>query len=324
VGGKRQRALLALLLLRASEAVSSDLLIDEFFGGNAGETAMNGLQVAVSRLRRVLEEGETDRVLLTRPPGYALQVAREQVDLTRFERMLEDGRKALSARDPARAAAVLRDALALWRGEPLADLGGHEFAERERRLEELRLDAVMERIDADLALRRGSGLVAELETLVSEHPFAERLRGQLMLALYRAGRQAEALAAYREARRVLVEELGIEPSQELRELEQAILRQDSSLAHVATPEVGAEPDDSAGVFVGRERELEALRSGLDSVLVGHGRCSFWSASPESGRAGSRRMLRAKRRRAVRTSSSAARGRPAALPPTGRGCSRYER
>ena len=231
LGGERQRALLALLLLHANEVVSSDGLIDELFDGQATGTAANALQAGVSRLRRVLEEGDSSRLVVTRPPGYVLQVAPDQVDLARFERLLEEGRRALSADDPLGASAILREALGLWRGPLLADLGSQEFAERvRRRLGELRLAAVMERIDADLALGRHGELVGELEALVAEHPTEEHLRAQLMLALYRCGRQTDALDEYQRARRLLVEKFGVEPGPELREVQKAILNQDGSLA----------------------------------------------------------------------------------------------
>lgn len=230
LGGERQRALLALLLLHAGKVVSSDVLIDELFGSQASGTAANALQAAVSRLRRALEDRDAQRVLITRPPGYVLQVEPDQLDLARFERLLTEGRTKLSVGDPVGAEENLREALGLWNGQPLADLGSHDFAERERRrLTELRLEAAMERVDADLALGRAAELTPELEELIAENPYQERLRGQMMLALYRAGRQADALETYREARRLLRDELGLEPSKALQDLEKAILIQDPAL-----------------------------------------------------------------------------------------------
>jgi DNA-binding SARP family transcriptional activator len=208
-----QRALLALLLLSANEVVSSDRLIDALWGEHSPESGRTALQVRVSQLRKAL--GEAGALVVTRPPGYVLQLDAEQVDLARFERLVDEA----DAAPPSLAASKLREALALWRGPALADLAFESFAQPAiARLEELRLGAVEKRIDADLALGRHGELVGELEALAAEHPVRERVRAQLMLALYRCGRQADALAVYQSARRELVEELGIEPSPSLREL----------------------------------------------------------------------------------------------------------
>ena len=224
--GTRQRGLLALLALHANEVVSSDRLVEGLFGLDAPEAALNTLQVTVLRLRRALGDG----TVVTRPRGYLLQTGPEAVDLARFESMARDGRRALDANDPARAARRLRDALALWRGPALADVSTLEFASAEsRRLEELRLTAVIDRIEADLELGRGAELIPELETLIAAHPLQEAPRGQLMLALYRSGRQADALAVYRETRELLSEELGLEPGRELQALERKILQHDQAL-----------------------------------------------------------------------------------------------
>ena len=201
LGGGRQRALLALLLMRANELVSMDQLVEELFDGERSDAAVNAARVAVSRLRRVFENDAEDAaaVLTTRPGGYVLRVNPEQLDAASFERLLAEGRQLLAAGDPTSASARLREALALWRGPPFADLAILEFVQPEaRRLEELRLVAVMERIDAELALGGRGELIGELEALVAANPLQERLRGQLMLALYRAGRQADALAVYRQ------------------------------------------------------------------------------------------------------------------------------
>ena len=223
LGGMKQRGLLALLLLRPNEVVSRDRLIDELWRDHAPETAANALAALVARLRRVLPAD----VLVTRSGGYEVQVEPETVDVYRFERLLEDGSRALAAGDAAGAADHLHSALSLWRGRPLADFTYEPFAEPAiLRLEELRLGALENRIDADLALGRHGDLVGELQPLVADHPLRERFRGQLMLALYRSGRQAEALEVYREGRRVLLDELGIDPSPALQDLEKAILRQD--------------------------------------------------------------------------------------------------
>jgi YVTN family beta-propeller protein len=188
------------------------------------------LNVYLSRLRRLLADGNGDEVLATQAPGYVLRVPAERLDAHRFETLLEQGREALALGDAQQAAAKLRSALALWRGPLLADLAYEPFAQTEtRRLEELRLAALEDRIEADLALARHDALVAELKTLVAENPYRERLQGQLLLALYRSGRQAEALDAYRRARRTFADELGIEPGPRLQELERSILRHDPSL-----------------------------------------------------------------------------------------------
>src|ERR687887_700601 len=224
--GQKPRALLAALLLEANRIVSRDRLIDALWGEEPPDTARNTIQVYVSQLRKLLPEG----ALETAPPGYRLSVDGEAIDLFEFVRLSEEGRSALKGGDAAGAAETLRAALALWRGAPLADLAWEPFAQAEIvRLEELRLGALEDRIDADLALGRHGQLVGELERLVAEHPLRERLRGQLMLALYRAGRQADALAVYQDGRRALVEELGIEPGESLRKLERAILEHDPSL-----------------------------------------------------------------------------------------------
>jgi YVTN family beta-propeller protein len=225
IGGGRQRALLALLILNRNEVVSSDRLIDELWGETPPPTAAKALHVLVSQLRRAIDSGD---VLVTRAPGYALRLDRGSLDTDRFETLLAEGRRALASGDPESAAGTLRDALGLWRGAALAEFAFDPFAQSEiRRLEELRLEAIEERIEADLAL--GERLVGELEELVAAHPLRERLRGQLMIALYRAGRQADALDVYREGRRLLVEELGIEPRPALQGLEKAILTQDPAL-----------------------------------------------------------------------------------------------
>src|SRR5919197_6083462 len=227
LGGAQPRALLAVLLLHANEVVSRDRLIDSLWPDRAPGTAAHSLDVQISRLRKAFEPEE---LLLTRSGGYVLEVDREQIDVHRFERLLGEGRKANAAGDPSEALGALEAALALWRGRALSDLAYEPFAQTEiERLEELRLVALEERIEAELALGRHDTAASELEALIAKHPNRERLRGQLMLALYRSGRQGEALRVYSDTRKLLVEELGIEPGQPLRELEQAILRQDPAL-----------------------------------------------------------------------------------------------
>lgn len=223
LGRQKRRALLALLLLRRGEVVSTDALVDGLWGEEPPRTARSALQNYVSQLRAALGPA----VVVSRTGGYALEAGPEQLDLSRFERLLAQARDApVADRDR-----TLEQALSLWRGPPLAGLELEPFASLEcARLEELRAGAVEDLVDAKLALGRGPELVVQLEALIARHPFRERLRGQLMLALYRAGRQVEALEAYRKTRNTLVDELGIEPSQALHELEQAILRHDPRLA----------------------------------------------------------------------------------------------
>jgi DNA-binding SARP family transcriptional activator len=249
LGGPRQRALLALLLTNANEVTSVDTLIDALWGARPPRAAANTLQYHVSQLRKLLGSAET---IITREPGYLIRVEQDELDLFRFERQVAEAEQA----SPDRAARLLRDALALWRGRPLADLAGESFAQPEiRRLEEVRLAALEQRLEADLALGHHARLVAELESLVRQHPFRERLRAALMRALYGAGRQAEALNVYRETRQTLVDELGIEPSPALQELERAILRQDPALTPVRD---AAPPERAILVIAGDEGRLDDL------------------------------------------------------------------
>ena len=215
-----------MLLVRANEVVSTDALIDGLWGERPPASAAKSIQIYVSQLRKVIGNS----ALVTRPPGYALRLEHGELDLHRFEHLLDEGKDALAAGHAAEAETTLRDALSLWRGSPLADFAHEPFAQPEiARLEELRLSALEERIEADLALAHHADLIGELEALVAQHPLRERLRGQLMLALYRCGRQAEALELYQHTRRLLRDELGLEPNPTLQDLEQAILRQDPSL-----------------------------------------------------------------------------------------------
>jgi DNA-binding SARP family transcriptional activator/class 3 adenylate cyclase/tetratricopeptide (TPR) repeat protein len=231
LGGSRQRALLALLVLHANETLSTDRLIEELWGEHQPATAAKTVQVQVSRLRKALAGGGD--LIVTRDRGYRLELEPDWLDAHRFERLLTEARDELGAERPERAAALLERGLALWRGEPLADLAYEPFAQREiARLADLRVAAIELEIDAKLALGGHAEVVGQLEFLIAEHPFRERLRGQLMLALYRSDRQADALQAYQNARRKLVDELGIEPGERLRELERAILAQDPALALV--------------------------------------------------------------------------------------------
>jgi DNA-binding SARP family transcriptional activator len=226
LGPAKQRALFAALLVHANEAVSTERLIDELWGERPPAKAAKSVQVYVSQLRKALGDGRLE----TSGHGYLLHVPVGTLDAERFQTLLAEGREALAEGEASRAAETLRAALTLWRGPALADVAYEPLAQAEiARLEELRLAALEERIEADLALGRHADLVAELEGLVRAEPLRERLRGQLMLALYRSGRQADALDVYQEARRVLVDELGLEPSRQLQELERAILTQDEGL-----------------------------------------------------------------------------------------------
>ena len=240
LGGPRQRALLARLLLHANQVVAAERLLEELWGGAAAEAA-NALQVAVSRLRRALDSPER---LLTRSPGYLLRLSAGECDRDDFEKLVAQARQSQSRESRELAARTFRDALSLWRGPPLADFRYEPFAQAEiARLEEARLACLEGRVEADLALGRHAELVGDLEALVREQPLRERLRSQLMLALYRSGRQAEALEAYQSARHALIDELGIEPSQPLQHLERSILRHDASLDLKA---VGKDPPRARG------------------------------------------------------------------------------
>jgi DNA-binding SARP family transcriptional activator/WD40 repeat protein len=281
LGGERQRALLAVLLVHANELVATERLIDQLFRASQPASAANSLRVAVSRLRLALRDDHA-AMILSRRGGYELALGPEQLDATIFARLLDDGRALAASGDPAAAHSRLCEALSLWRGAPLADLATVEGLQPEiRRLEELRLLAEMERIDTELALGRAREAVVELERLVAAEPLQERLRGQLMLALYRSGRQAEALAAYRDARALLHDELGLTPSPALRELEGMILRQDVRLETDLGPGAPARPvvcpfkglaafeASDAEFFCGRDRVLAELVARLaEWPLVG--------------------------------------------------------
>jgi DNA-binding SARP family transcriptional activator/tetratricopeptide (TPR) repeat protein len=267
LGGAKQRALLAVLLLHANEVVSTELLIDLLWMEPPAK-ATKAVQVYASRLRKALG----GQMPTSRPPGYLLELPAEQFDLANFRRLREEAR-----RDPPGAPEKLAEALALWRGQALAEFAGEPFAQVERgRLEEERLEALEERIEAELALGRHATLIGELEALVATHPLRERLRRQLMIALYRCDRQADALAAYREARSLLVEELGIEPGRALQQLEHAILRQDAELdlapisaSPFSAPARSVTPDQPSPPLP-RKREERKLVSVLFVELVSHG------------------------------------------------------
>jgi DNA-binding SARP family transcriptional activator len=267
LGSIKHRMLLAKLLLHANQVISTDELIDTVWGERPPPTVRQSLQNHVAALRRVIEQADTPagqpRALLTRDPGYLLQVGPDQIDLHRFRRMVDQGRAALEGSEPWTATKLLHEAVALWRGPVLADVvaAGVSWPELAG-IDELEIGAVETRIEADLIAGRHAELVGELEALIRLHPLREHLHGQMMLALYRSGRQADALGAYRYARRTLVEELGIEPSVRLQRLEQAILAQDPALELLGPARSG----DEAGVARPSEAPApaEAPRPGADS------------------------------------------------------------
>ncbi|MGH8976040.1 MAG: BTAD domain-containing putative transcriptional regulator, partial [Acidimicrobiia bacterium] len=314
LGGSRERALLARLALSANRVVTSESLAEDLWGEALPAGATQALQVYVSRLRKVLREGGLDHVLVTRPPGYLLRVDALAVDAALFEALAARARDLSASGDHEAAATALGDALALWRGPALADLVHAPFADAERaRLEEERLAALENRIEADLACGRHGELIAELEALTRAQPFRERLWAQRMLALYRSGRQAEALRAYQELRCLLGEELGIEPSAALRRLETAILRHEpevewqppptssrapspTSARGTRTPAPPAGASRSNGVsgpttlpppyrmpFVGREGEFLRLRRRLAQAVSGRGGLVLLSGEPGIGK-----------------------------------------
>jgi DNA-binding SARP family transcriptional activator len=291
LGGAKQRALLALLLLDPNRVVSRDRLIDELWDGSPPDTAPTALQVYVSQLRKALGRD----LILTQPPGYLIRVSDGELDLDRFERLVATAR----AEEPSEAGRLLGEALSLWRGVPLAELGDSFLRAERARLEEQRLAALEQRIEAELAFGRDAELVPELEGLVREQPLRERVRGQLMLALYRCGRQADALEVYRSGRRLLDEELGLKPDDELQRLERAILNHDPSLespvvARVERPSVAQRhrasshaeaqvpPDSVALIDPQRSEVVGHVLVGRRPVAVAIGHGSVWVANADDG------------------------------------------
>jgi DNA-binding SARP family transcriptional activator len=255
LGGPKQRAALAILLLSANRVVPIERFADDLYAGAPPVTAVTQVQRQVSELRKAIGA----EAIETRSPGYVLHVEPEQLDLARFERWTHDGAQALERSDPDAAAGLLRRALDLWRGAPLADLTYESFAQPAiGRLEELRLAAIEQRFDADLELGRETEVIGELDGLIWDHPLRERFRAQMMLALYRTGRQAEALEHYRRARETLVEELGIEPSTALRELEQRILAQDQALDRLPTASPAVASERTVLVVASTDAALDGL------------------------------------------------------------------
>ena len=258
LGGPKQRATLAILLLNVNRVVSVDRLADDLYAGAAPVTAVTQVQRQISELRKVL--GAAD-LIETRTPGYVLHLEPEQLDLHRFERLVTDAGRSMESGEAAIAAELLREALALWRGAALSDLAYESFTQPAiERLEEIRLAALEQRVEADFALGRHGELIGELEQLVAEHPLRERFAEQLMLALYRSGRQAEALDVYRATRERLVEALGLEPTPSLQALEHAILTHDPSLepARRAAESAPTGPSHSVLVVASGGKGLEAL------------------------------------------------------------------
>ncbi len=269
VGGERQRALLALLLLNAGQVVSSDRLIDELWGDDPPQTGVKALQMRVSELRKSFEDsGIEDAVVVTRSPGYLVEMEPDQLDLQRFERLVREGEQAAADGDSRRASVRLREALALWRGPPLADCQWAPFAHAAaNRLDELRLEALEKRIDADLALGAHEDILGELRELVAAHPFRERFRAQLVLALRRSGDQAGAITEYRAAEQTLLDELGIEPSASLRELGRRVESNDPSLdlaAPAASTETQAEQPPAVSIAPA-ERSILVVTSAMESL-----------------------------------------------------------
>jgi YVTN family beta-propeller protein len=276
LGGPQQRAVLAMLLLRANEAVSRDLLIEGIWAERPPKSAGHIIESYVSRLRRTLAANGGTAEILTQPHGYALRFDAARLDFRRFEHLVSEGRAQLVAGEAAGAAHSLESALTLFRGPPLDDLASFPFADSEvRRVEELRLAALEDRIEALLVSGRDGDLIAELSVLAEEHPFMEGFHGQLMRALYGAGRQAEALAVYRDLRRRLVDGLGIEPSPSLRRLELTMLRQEpvepASVSRVLVPAEASAPATPDRPPAVRRRTLrKRLWTGLAAVAVAAG------------------------------------------------------
>lgn len=274
----RQRALLALLLVAGGRVVSADRLVDELWGERPPPSALNMLHGSVSRLRKVLGDA-----VVSIAPGYALKVPPERIDAARFELHVRAGETLLREGDLGAAAARFRDGLALWRGSAFVDASAAPMVANEAaRLEELRLVGIELRIEAELGLGRDGSVVAELEALVAEHPHRERLRGELMLALYRSGRQPEALDVYRETRRRLVDELGLEPGRRLRELEHAILAQDPALDAPAATRPSARPPPASR---GRAWPVAATAVALALAAGVAGLALFRGGEPAHTRAG---------------------------------------
>jgi WD40 repeat protein/DNA-binding SARP family transcriptional activator len=294
LGGQKERLLLAQLLTRPNQVVPAETLVRGLWGEQPPPTAAKTLQSHVKRLRRALEPGRPrgapSEVLVTRQPGYLLRVTPEALDATRFEELAAAGRRALGDGSVNLAGSLLREALGLWRGQAFEEFLDTDVGAAESdRLAELRLAAVEDRIEADLRLGRHRELVAELEGLVRQQPLRERLWAQLMLALYRSGRQADALFAYQRARSVLVEELGIDPGAELRRLQTAILAQDPGLDLPTTDKAAPSQELPEALrpvglpFVGRAAELAWLEAAWTRAAHGQGGVVFLAGAQGMGK-----------------------------------------
>ena len=305
VRGAKLKGLLVLLALRAGDVVPVGQVVEDLWGEREVRDPANAVQVLVSKLRKTLQPDRSvddPPLIVTSPVGYSVRLDPDAVDAVRFERLVAEGRSLLAERHPDRAVTVLGEALELWRGPALVDFVDERFAQGDRvRLEELRASAVELRLEAELALGWHDLVATEVEALIAEHPLRERLRAQQMLALYRSGRQADALRAFQTARSVLGEELGIEPGPELRRLEAAILAQDPELDPPApAPTVSSTSDLPAPIssFVGRVAELEQVHELLDThrlvTLVGPGGVGksrlALEAAARADRYGSSRLL----------------------------------
>lgn len=261
LGGRKQRVVLAMLVLEANRMVTADRIVDAVWGDAAADRSTGTLHVYLSNLRRALEPAATalgvKDLIATQRPGYVLQADPALVDLSRFEAAVTEARRAAERGDHAMASARFHDAVGLWRGTPLGDLADEEFAQGVIvRLAALHTSALEGLFEADLALGRHADVLDRLPAAIATEPLNEKLRGMHMLALYRAGRQADALAAFREAREVLVEELGLDPSPALRELENRILAQDPTLEVTAVGAVNAD-DDAASTVIRQDAPLAA-------------------------------------------------------------------
>src|SRR5919198_1179871 len=306
LGGPKQRAVLAALLVEANRVVSLDRLIDELWEDEPPPRATASLQAYISNLRRELEPDRAPRsparVLVTQPPGYLLRVDPDDIDASRFEALVARGRGLLEAEDPQAALTALSNALRLWRGPALAELASEPFAQVEAtRLEGLRLLAVESRLEAELALGRHAAVAPELEALVGTHRYRERLWGLLLLALYRCGRQADALHAFQDARAILAEELGIDPGPALQQLEGYILQQSPLLdwrpppaarplqpSPMRAPTAAAVPptvpiDPHGGRLVGRDRHVARLQAVFDGSLEHGSRLQLLVGEPGIGK-----------------------------------------
>ncbi|HVD48239.1 MAG TPA: BTAD domain-containing putative transcriptional regulator [Candidatus Limnocylindria bacterium] len=270
LGGAKQRALLAILLTRPNQVVAADRLVDLIWPDAPPETADHSLQVYVSELRKVLEPehkaGTPYTVMISQPPGYLVRMTADDLDASRFQRLIDDARQLMAQGAPDVASTKFREALGLWRGPALADFASHAFAVSEiGRLTEMRRSAIEDRIEADLELGRHADLVGELDALVAEHPLRERLRAQLMLALYRSGRQAEASAVYQQTRALLVDQLGMEPGGNLQQLLKRILNQDPALdVKTRSSRRQSTLPRYINAFVGRGREIDQLVNRLEA------------------------------------------------------------